>query len=75
MSGERLNRQADRVLRWTAAFLPTYVLLWIVPLRVAVLRVLSPTRGRATDSLGPGGVKVNFASLSVFLAGTHANAQ
>jgi hypothetical protein len=65
----------DRVLRWTAVFLPTYVLLRIVPLPVAVLRVLSLTRADTTDVLGPVGIKVSFASLSVSLAGTHAYAQ
>jgi hypothetical protein len=31
----------DRVLRWTAAFLPTYVLLWIVPLPVAAASAIA----------------------------------
>jgi hypothetical protein len=34
-----------RVLRWTAVLLPAYVVLQVVPLPVAVLRVLSPARG------------------------------
>jgi O-antigen ligase len=59
-----------RVLRWTAVLLPAYVLLQVVPLPVAVLRVLSPTRARAMDALEPVGAKVSFASLSVFPAGT-----
>ena len=59
-----------RVLRWTALFLPAYVLLQVVPLPVAVLRVLSPTRAEAMDALGPVGAKVSFAPLGVFPAGT-----
>ena len=58
----------DRVLRWTVAVLPAYVLLQVVPLPVAVLRV-------AMDALGPVGAKVSYASFSVFPAGTHAYAQ
>ena len=59
-----------RVLRWAAVLLPAYVLLQVVPLPVAVLRVLSPARAEAMDALGPVGAKVSFASLSVFPAGT-----
>ena len=58
------------VLRWTAVLLPAYVLLQVVPLPVAVLRLLSPARAQAIDALGPVGAKVSFASLSVFPAGT-----
>jgi O-antigen ligase len=58
------------VLRWTVALLPAYVLLQVVPLPVAVLRLLSPARAGAMDALGPIGAKVSFASLSVFPAGT-----
>ena len=60
----------NRVLRWTVVLLPAYVLLQVVPLPVAVLRVLSPARAEALDALGPVGAKVSFASLSVFPAGT-----
>ena len=59
-----------RVVGWTAVLMPAYVLLPVVPLPVAVLRVLSPARARRIDALGPVGVKVSFASLSVFPAGT-----
>jgi O-antigen ligase len=59
-----------RALRWTTVLLPAYVLLQVVPLPVAVLRVLSPARAEAMDALGPVGAKVSFASLSVFPAGT-----
>ena len=59
-----------RVLQWAAVLLPAYVLLQVVPLPVAVLRALSPARAEAMDALGPIGVKVSFASLSVFPAGT-----
>jgi putative inorganic carbon (HCO3(-)) transporter len=59
-----------RVVRWTPVLLPAYVLLQVVPLPVAVLRVLSPARGEAIDALVPVGAKVSFASLSVFPAGT-----
>ncbi len=60
----------NRVLRWTVTLLPAYVLLQVVPLPVAVLRVLSPARTAAMDALGPVGAKVSFAALSVFPAGT-----
>ena len=58
------------VVRWTAVLLPAYVLLQVVPLPMAVLRVLSPARAEAMDALGPIGVKVGVASLSVLPAGT-----
>jgi putative inorganic carbon (HCO3(-)) transporter len=69
-SGEKWSPLPNRVLRWTATLLPAYALLQVVPLPVAVLRVLSPARSEATDALGPVGAKVSFASLSVFPAGT-----
>ncbi|MFI5109760.1 MAG: O-antigen ligase family protein [Terriglobales bacterium] len=59
-----------RVLRWTAVLLPAYALLQVVPLPVAVLRLVSPARAEMVDALGPIGAKVGFASLSVFPAGT-----
>ncbi len=59
-----------RVLRWTAALLPAYALLQVVPLPVTVLRLVSPARAEMVDALGPIGAKVSFASLSVFPAGT-----
>ena len=59
-----------RVLGWALALLPAYVLFQAVPLPLAVVRVLSPARGRMLDALGPVGVKTSFASLSVFPAGT-----
>lgn len=59
-----------RVLRWMAVLLPAYVLLQVVPLPVAVLRLLSPARAEMVTALGPIGAKVGFASLSVFPAGT-----
>jgi hypothetical protein len=59
-----------RVVRWAAVLLPAYVLLQVVPLPVAILRVLSPARAEAMDALGPVGAKMSFASLSVFPAGT-----
>ena len=59
-----------RVLRWTAVLLPAYVLLQVVPLPVALLRMLSPARAEAIDALVRIGAKLNFASLSVVPAGT-----
>jgi len=59
-----------RVLGWALALLPAYVLLQCVPLPLAVVRALSPARGRMLDALGPVGAKSDFASLSVFPAGT-----
>ena len=69
-SREEWSPLPNRVLRWTAVLLPAYVLLQVVPLPVALLRVLSPVRAEAMDALGPVGVRVSFASLSVFPAGT-----
>ena len=69
-SREEWSPLPGRVLRWTAVLLPACVLLQVVPLPVAVLRVLSPARAEAMDALGPVGAKVSFASLSVFPAGT-----
>jgi O-antigen ligase len=58
------------VLWWAAVLLPAYVLLQVVPLPLAMLRVLSPMRAEAMDALGPVGAKTSFAPLSVFPAGT-----
>ena len=69
-SREEWSPLPNRVLRWSAALLPAYVLLQVIPLPVAVLRVLSPARAEAMDALGAVGAKVSFASLSVFPAGT-----
>src|SRR5437016_359331 len=60
----------DRVVRWTVILLPAYVLLQVIPLPVALLRVLSPARAAGVDALAPIGAKLDFASLSVFPAGT-----
>jgi O-antigen ligase len=69
-SREKWSPFPGRVLRWTAGLLPAYVLLQVVPMPVAVLHMLSPARAEAMDALGPVGLKVSFASLSVFPAGT-----
>lgn len=69
-SHDAWSQPPDRVLRWTAALLPAYVLLQVVPLPVTVLRLLSPARAVAMDALEPVGAKVSFASLSVLPAGT-----
>ena len=69
-SREEWSPLPNRWLRWTAVLLPAYVLLQVMPLPVALLRVLSPARAEALDALGPVGAKVSFASLSVFPAGT-----
>jgi O-antigen ligase len=50
--------------------LVAYVLFQVIPLPVAVLRVLSPERAAAVDALGPIGAKLSFASLSVSPAAT-----
>jgi len=59
-----------RIVRWTAALLPAYVMLQAVPLPVAVLRVLSPARAAELEALESIGAKVSFASLSVSPAAT-----
>jgi O-antigen ligase len=59
-----------RVLSWTLALLPAYVLFQALPLPLALVRVLSPARLRMLDALGPVGVNASFASVSVFPAGT-----
>jgi O-antigen ligase len=69
-SREEGSPRPGRLLRWTIILLPAYVLLQVIPLPVAVLRVLSPARAEAMDALGPVGAQVSFASLSVFPAGT-----
>jgi O-antigen ligase len=69
-SREELPPLPNRAHRWAVALLPMYVLLQVIPLRVVLLRVLSPARAQATEALGPVGAKVSFASLSVFPAGT-----
>ena len=58
------------VVRWAAALLPAYVLFQVLPLPVALLRVLSPARAEGVAALEPIGAKVNFASLSVSPAAT-----
>jgi O-antigen ligase len=68
--GEDQLPRLDRVLRWTAVLLPVYALLQVIPLPVAVLRLVSPARAEVVDALGPIGAKVGFASLSVYPAGT-----
>ena len=55
----------NRVVRWTLALLPVYVLLQVVPLPVALVRALSPARAEAVAALDRVGAHVNFASLSV----------
>jgi O-antigen ligase len=69
-SREEFSPFPRRVMRWTTLLLPAYVLLQVIPLPVTVLRMLSPARAEAIDALGPVGAKVDFASLSVFPAGT-----
>jgi putative inorganic carbon (HCO3(-)) transporter len=69
-SGGEWSSLPGRTVRWTAALLPAYVLLQVVPLPMAVLRVLSPARAAGVDALGPIGARMRFASLSVFPAGT-----
>ena len=59
-----------RVVRWTLALLPAYVLMQVVPLPVSLVRVLSPARAEGVAALDPIGAKVNFASLSVSPAAT-----
>jgi O-antigen ligase len=60
----------DRVVRTTLALLPAYILMQVVPLPVALLRVLSPARAEAVAALDRVGAHVNFASLSVSPAAT-----
>jgi O-antigen ligase len=59
-----------RLVRWTLALLPAYLLMQVVPLPVALLRVLSPARAEAVAALDRIGAHVNFASLSVSPAAT-----
>jgi len=59
-----------RVMRWTLALLPSYILMQVVPLPVSLLRVLSPARAEALAALDRIGARVNFASLSVSPAAT-----
>jgi O-antigen ligase len=57
--------QPGRVVRWCIMLLPAYVLLQALPVPVAALRVLSPQRAAAVDTLRPIGAQLHFASLSV----------
>ncbi len=59
-----------RMVLWTSVLLPAYVLFQVIPLPLAVLRLLSPARAEMVDALGRIGAKVDFASLSVVPAGT-----
>ena len=59
-----------RLMRWATALLPAYVLLQVLPLPVAVLRLLSPARAAAVRALEPVGTRLNFAPLSVYPART-----
>jgi O-antigen ligase len=59
-----------RVVRWALALLPAYVLVQVVPLPVALVRVLSPARGEALAALDQVGAPVHFAALSVSPAAT-----
>lgn len=61
---------AGRTARWTTALLPAYVLFQVLPLPVTALRLLSPARAQMLDALAPVGAGTNWASLSVFPAGT-----
>jgi len=54
-----------RVVRWTLALLPAYILMQVVPLPVSLVRVLSLARAEAVAALDLIGAKVNFAPLSV----------
>ena len=58
------------MVRWALALLPAYVLMQVVPLPVALVRVLSPARAEALAALDRIGAQVNFASLSVSPAAT-----
>jgi O-antigen ligase len=69
-SRDKWSLAPDRVVRWTTILLPIYVLLQLVPLPISVLRVLSPAHAEMVDALAPIGAKTDFASLSVFTAGT-----
>ena len=59
-----------RVVRWCLALLPAYVLMQVVPLPVALVRVLSPARAESLAALARIGPTVHFASLSVSPAAT-----
>jgi O-antigen ligase len=60
----------SHVLRWTSVLLPAYVLLQVIPLPLALLRMLSPARAAMVHALGRIGAGGGFASLSVFPAAT-----
>jgi O-antigen ligase len=67
---EDVGPPPSRIVRSAAILLPAYVFLQVVPLPLAILRVLSPARASAVIALNPVGAKVTFASLSVYPAGT-----
>jgi len=45
--------------------LPAYVLLQVLPVPIALVRVLSPQRAAAVDALAPIGARISFAAWSV----------
>jgi len=54
-----------RVVRWTLALLPAYILMQVVPLPVYLVRMLSPARTAAMPPAALIGRPANFAPLSV----------
>jgi len=54
-----------RVVRWTLALLPVYILMQVVPLPVYLVRVLSPARTAAMPPAALIGRPANFVPLSV----------
>lgn len=61
--------EPEPVLRWALRLLPVYVFLQLVPLPLAVLRLLSPARAALLDTLSPVGAGVAYAPLSVYPEG------
>ena len=55
---------------WPALLLPLYPVLQLLPLPLAVLRLLSPARAAQVDALTPVAGRMRFASLSVMPSAT-----
>ena len=54
-----------RAVRWSLTLLPVYILVQVVPLPVALVRVLSPARTAAMPPAALIGCETNYLALSV----------
>src|SRR5205814_8434834 len=62
--------RAERTVEVAALFLPPYIAFQLVPLPLAALRVLSPTRAEVANALGGIVAAPRFAPLTISVANT-----